>query len=137
MSSGEDKIERRLLGDRFEYHDRIRDFITAVQESGDAAQLLAGLHELLTKVVRVSGYQLVMFDDTSRKFTVLQEYPEHGTAYVPIIGTDSPLLSYFRLSGAEKLSLHLPSESRFSEEQEFEAREFLAHHGRLNLRNLL
>ena len=45
-----------------------------------------GCDELLTKVVRVSGYQLVMLEDTSRKFNVLQEHPEHAAPYVPMIG---------------------------------------------------
>ena len=72
FGSGGDLIERRILGDHFEYQDRIRAFIASVQESGDARQLLEGLDELLTKVVRVSGYQLVMYEDTSSKFTVLR-----------------------------------------------------------------
>ncbi len=126
FGTGADSIERRIMGDRFEYHDRIRAFIAAVQESGDAGQLLEGLDELLTKVVHVSGYQLVMIEDHSRKFTILQEYPEHSAPYVPVIGADSPLLNYFRLTAAEYLSLNLPSENRFSEEQEMEARACLA-----------
>lgn len=129
FGSGEDLIERRILGDRFEYHDRIRAFIASVQDTGDVAQMLEGLDELLIKVVHVSAYQLVMIEDMSRKFTVLQEYPEHAVPYIPIIGADSPLLNYFRLSGAEHLALHLPSENRSSEEQEFEARESLAEAG--------
>jgi signal transduction histidine kinase len=129
FGSGADLIERRILGDRFEYHDRIRAFIASVQESGDAAQLLDGLDELLTKVVRVSGYQLVMLEDNSRKFTVLQEYPEHSAPYVQMIGADSPLLNYFRLTGAEQLALNLPSENRYSESQEAEARACLVQAG--------
>ena len=122
FGSGQDLIERRILGDRFEYHDRIRAFIAEVQESGDAEQMLEGLDELLTKVMRVSGYQLVMIEDSSRKFTLLKEYPEHATPYVPVIGPDSPLLNYFRVTGAEQLVLNLPSENRFNEEQEEAAR---------------
>jgi signal transduction histidine kinase len=129
FGSGADLIERRILGDRFEYHDRIRAFIASVQESGNAEQLLDGLDELLVKVVRVSGYQLVMLEDTNRKFTVLQEYPEHTAPYVPKIGTDSPLLNYFRLVGAEKLALNLPSENPFCEDQEMKARRCLADAG--------
>jgi signal transduction histidine kinase len=64
----------------------------------------------------------VMLEDTSRKFTVLREHPEHAIPYVPMIGPDSPLLNYFRLTGAEQLALNLPSGNRFSEEQEQEAR---------------
>jgi len=126
FGSGADMIERRILGDRFEYQDRIRAYIAAVQESGDAGQLLKGLDELLIKVLRVSGYQLVMLEDTSHKFTVLQQYPENATPYVPMIGTDSPLLSFFRASGAEQLALNLPSSNRLTPEQETAARACLA-----------
>jgi len=126
FGSGTDLIERRILGDRFEYHDRIRAFIASVQESGDADQMLEGLDELLTKVVKVSGYQLVMIDDTSRKFTVLQEYPEHSNPERTIVAPDSPLLNYFRLTGAEQFAQKLPSDSRFSEEIEAGARECMA-----------
>jgi signal transduction histidine kinase len=129
FGSGADLIERRILGDRFEYHDRIRAFIATVQESGDAEQLIEGLDEVLTKVVRVSGYQLMMIEDSSRKFNVLQQYPEQTNPLVPIIGADSPLLNYFRLTGAEHLALNVPSENRLSEDQELEARACLAEGG--------
>jgi signal transduction histidine kinase len=129
FGSGADLVERRILGDRFEYHDRIRAFIASVQESGDAEQLLKGLDELLTKVVRVSAYQLVMLEDNSRKFTVLQEHPEHSAPYVPKIGPDSPVLNYFRLTGAEQLALNLPSENPFAQQQETLARRCLADAG--------
>ncbi len=122
FGSGADLIERRILGDRFEYHDRIRAFIATAPESGDAEQLLQGLDDLLTKVVRVSGYQLVILEDSSHKFTVLQEYPEHNLPYLPMIGPDSPLLNYFRLTGAEQLALNLHSENRSSKEEEAKAR---------------
>ena len=127
--SGEDMIERRILGDRFEYHDRIRAFIVSVQESGDSAQMLEGLDELLIKVVRVSGYQLVMLEDMSRKFTVLQEYPEHSGARLPMLGADSPLLNFFRISGSEQLALNVHSGSNGAENLEAEARACLAEAG--------
>jgi signal transduction histidine kinase len=129
FGSGPDLIERRILGDRFEYHDRIRAYIAAVQESGDAESLLGGLDELLTKVVRVAGYQLVMLEDNSRKFTVLQEFPEHSVPYVAKIGPDSALLNYFRLTGAEQLVQNLPSENPMFEDVETEARKCLAEAG--------
>ena len=129
FGSGADLIERRILGDRFEYHDRIRAFIASVQESGDASQLLEGLDELLTKVVRVSGYQLVMLEDASRKFNILQEYPPHAAPYVPLIGIDSPLLNYFRVTGAEQLAVNLPTENGHTHSQEKEARASLADAG--------
>jgi signal transduction histidine kinase len=91
--------------------------------------LLEGLDELLIKVVRVSGYQLVMLEDASRKFNVLQEYPRQGTPYVQIIGLESPLLNYFRVTGAEQLALNLPSENGFPASQEKEARATLAEAG--------
>jgi signal transduction histidine kinase len=126
FGSGADSIERRLLGDRFEYHDRIRAFINSVQESGDATQLLEGLDELLTKVVRVSGYRLVMIEDSSRKFTLLQEYPARSNGESVVLQSDSPLLTYFRITGSERLALNLPSENRYNAEQEQAARAALA-----------
>jgi signal transduction histidine kinase len=127
--SGADLIERRILGDRFEYHDRIRAFIASVQESGDAEQLIEGLDDILTKVVRVSGYQLMMIEDASRKFTVLQEYPEQSMPTLPIIGIDSPLLNYFRRTGAEQLGVNVPSENRKPGDHDVEARACLAEAG--------
>lgn len=129
FGSGADQIERRILGDRFEYQDRIRVFIASVQESGDAEQLLEGLDELLTKVVRVSGYQLVMIEDSSRKFTVLQEYPVRTSVDSPVIGADSPLLQFFKVTGAEQLALNLASDNRYPRQLEDEARAALAEAG--------
>jgi len=126
FGSGGDMIERRILGDRFEYQDRMRAFIASVQESVDATQMLLGLDELLRKVVRVSGYQLVMLEDGDRKFHVLQEFGEPGPWHAPVIRLDSPLLNYFRLTGAEQLALNLRSDAEQRTPQEDKARASLA-----------
>jgi len=128
FGSGGDLLERRILGDKFEYDARIRAFIVSVQESSDADRILTGLHEILVNVVRVSGYQ-VMMEDARHKFSVLQEHPRQMAAHTSVSGPDSPLLQYFRATGDEYLAAALPSTNPFSEEGESLARASLAESG--------
>ena len=129
LGMGGDLLERRILGDRFEYDARIHEFIISVHESGDAEQVLKGLEEILINVVRVSGYQVVMMEEVRREFTVLYEYPKGTTPHVPISGLDSPVLNHFRMSGAEYLAAGLPSKNLFSEDEERAARKILTEDG--------
>jgi len=129
FGSGGDRLERRILGDKFEYDARIRAFIVSAQESSDADQILKGLHEILVNVVRVSGYQVMMMEDARHKLSVLREHPRQTAAHTPANGPDSPLLQYFRTTGNEYLATALPSENPFAKESESPARRSLAESG--------
>lgn len=100
---GPERAARRAAGEGPEHGDKVKDFISSVHESRDPAEMLGLLDELLTRRVRVSGYQLLTVEDSSRKFAVLQQHPATAPAGPPL-SHDSALVAYFRVNGADHLS---------------------------------
>ena len=68
FGTGVDRLERRILGDRFEYHDQIQGFVQSMQWYTDSTSLLDGLHDLLVKTIKVRSYQIVVLDEKMRTF---------------------------------------------------------------------
>jgi signal transduction histidine kinase len=101
FGTGSDTWERRFLGDRFEYHDQIRAFISTMQQHADSDVLLDSLHELLTKVVHVRNYRVILRGEDNRAFAAVRFYPEHKARPLPGLTADSPVFRFFEHSGAE------------------------------------
>src|SRR5262249_5010748 len=61
---GMEKWERRILGDHFEYQDRIRAFTTSMLNHSDLNTLLDSLHEVLVGMFRFQRYWLILRDES-------------------------------------------------------------------------
>ena len=103
FGSGSEDLERRLLGDRFEYHDRVNDFIETIQRQANLASLLDSLHELLLEVIH--NYQIVLLHETAHYLKVLKSHPAPPVESVSEFNTASHIYHYFRKSKATSLSL--------------------------------
>ena len=97
--SGED-LERRILGDRFEYHDQIREFIANMQWYTEADVMLDEFNDLLTKTIRIQSYQIILRDESARAFKVLRAYPADELE-MPELTSNSPIFRFFEVTGAE------------------------------------
>jgi hypothetical protein len=60
---GDDALERRILGDRFEYHDKLKSFIDNLHAYADTSLLLNDLHHLLVQTMSISSYHIVLLDE--------------------------------------------------------------------------
>ena len=120
-------LERRILGDRFEYHDRIREFIASLQWFTDADVLLDEFNDLMTKTIRAERYQIILRDDSARAFKLLRAYPADGTLEMPELTSDSPVFRFFEVTGAEYLSSHFLYAMPGTAEVEKKAQGFLQH----------
>ena len=124
--TGVEKWERRILGDHFEYQDRIRVFTESVVWHSDLNSLFTGLHELFVGVFHFKHYWIILRDDNLRAFMVTRVYPEEPLAGVPELKVPSPVFTYFETEGQSWLNLGEHSLTRTAQRSEREAREQLA-----------
>lgn len=125
---GDERLERRLLGDRFEYHDKVRSFITSIHVYTDARLLMDDLHDLLVNTVQVRSYQIILLDETTRQFTMLRAFPEPSLTFTPGVNAESPLFQYFKVSRSDFLTFNevyaLPGETYLERSARGQLREY-------------
>ena len=105
LGAGPESLERRLMGDHFEYQDKVRAFIEESRWHTELAELLADLHALLVKTLDLRGYALILRDENSRAFSLARSYPGSDTARIPELTNDSALFQFFFTTGRDFLSL--------------------------------
>ncbi|MEQ1859914.1 MAG: ATP-binding protein [Chthoniobacteraceae bacterium] len=105
FGKGVETLERRILGDRFEYQDRVRAFIQALPWQNDLDALLEDLHLLLTRTFGLRGYDLILRDEAARAFTRSRAHPELPREHIPELKIPSPVMEFFEWRAAEYLVL--------------------------------
>ncbi len=100
--SGMEKLERRILGDSFEYQDQVRSFIERMNWYADLPALLDELQTLLLRTFKLESYQIILRDESNLLFVVAREYPEKPTF---VLKPNSPVFQYFEWGKGEYLSL--------------------------------
>lgn len=102
---GVQKLERRLLGDRFEYQDKVRNFIDLMPWYSDLDALIRDLHEILLRSFQIKAYQILLRDETKSSFGLFRCHPEDPARSVPDIQPNCPVLRYFEWGKGEYLAL--------------------------------
>jgi signal transduction histidine kinase len=92
---GDDALERRILGDRFEYHDKLKSFIDNLHAYADTSLLLNDLHHLLVQTMSISSYHIVLLDEKKRVFSAFRYYPKQSRELAEL-HWDSPILQFFQ-----------------------------------------
>jgi signal transduction histidine kinase len=105
LGAGSESLERRLLGDHFEYQDKIRAFIERCRWQTEMDALLMDLHLLLVNTLKVRAYWLILLDETSRAFTLARAHPEDSQPPIPDFQADSPAFRVFTEGRRPYLSL--------------------------------
>ncbi len=98
-------IERRILGDTFEYQDQVRKFIETMTWYSDMNLLLNDLHDLFTRVFRLQNYHLILRDETNLLFELVRSHPATPGRAAPEIRPQSPTFQYFEWTKSEYLPL--------------------------------
>ena len=99
-------VERRVLGDTFEYQDQVRNFIEGMTWYTDTYPLLNDLHELLVKAFKLRSYQIIIRDETTRVFTLFRAHPEQAQRQLPELKLESPVFRFFDWGKAAYLALN-------------------------------
>ena len=104
---GSDKLERKILGDRFEYHARVQALIQTMRSYPEPEYLMHELEELLVSTMKVRSYQIILRDDTTHEFRLFHARPEPAETALPDMQMDSPVFRYFQQTRAKFLSCNL------------------------------
>jgi signal transduction histidine kinase len=105
LGGAAEEVERRLLGDHFEYQDKIRAFTEATRWQVDLSTLLNELHQLLVNTARVKAYWVVLLDETNRAYTMTRAHPAQAPRQLADIHSDSQIFRYFLEQNRPYLSL--------------------------------
>ena len=101
-----ESVERRVLGDTFEYQDQVRNFIEGMTWYTDTVPLLNDLHELLIKAFKLKGYQIIIRDETTRVFTLSRAHPEQAQRQLPELKVESAVFRFFDWGKSAYLALN-------------------------------
>jgi signal transduction histidine kinase len=107
FGKGTDALERKILGDRFEYHARVKSLIETMKSFPDPEFLLQELDGLLVSTMKVRSYQIILLDDATRGFVLLHSHPARTDIDLSDLGIDSPVFRFFQQSQAKSLSCNL------------------------------
>lgn len=128
FGKGEELLERRLLGDRFEFQDQIRGQIRRIRDYHEPAALLAGLQNLLVRSLGLRSYQIILLDETTRGFTLFDSYPMQTDVRLPWLSLESAVFRYFKSTHAPYLACRaasaLPGEREVERLARAEVRQF-------------
>lgn len=104
-TKGIENIERRILGDRFEYQDRVRAFVHALPWQNDLDNVLDDLHLLLCRTLGVSKYELILRDEAARGYTRVRSFPDQPPEQIPELKAASPVFELFEQENLEYIAL--------------------------------
>jgi signal transduction histidine kinase len=103
------------LGDWFEYHDKINNFIQSIPSFTQADLILDELDDLLMNTVRVKRYQIILMDEAKQAFSLVRFHPANEKAAMPELNLESPIFKVFEATKldyfAMRLTYALPGET--------------------------
>jgi signal transduction histidine kinase len=111
LGGAAEDLERKLLGDHFEYQDQVRAFTERSRWHTELAPLLNELHSLLVNTLRVRAYWIILLDETNRAYSLVRAHPSQPQRQLNDLRADSPVFRYFLSNQAPFLALN-PSDSR-------------------------
>ncbi len=111
FGKGSDTLERRILGDKFEYNARDQTLIQTMRSFPEPEYLLHELEELLAGTMQIRSYQIFLLDDTTRGFKLFHCHPAQPDAATPDILMDSPVVRFFQQTRSKYLSCNLVYET--------------------------
>jgi len=125
FGKGSDKLERQILGDRFEYHAQVQNLIELMRSFPEPEFLMQELQDLLAGTMKMRSYQIILLDDTTRGFKVFHCHPPRADPAMPDLQVDSPVFRYFQQSRAKWLSCNVIYETDHESLLQREARQQL------------
>lgn len=99
-------FEQRILGDRFEYQDKVRSFNLQMTWYVDLETLLDDLHTLLTRTFRIEAYSIILRDESNQRPSIARRFPEEPGCDPPDLNATAPVFQYFEWGKGEYLSLN-------------------------------
>jgi len=101
---GTDKLERKILGDRFEYHARVQSVIETIRSFPEPQLAMQEVNDLLAITIRVRSYQIILLDEATRGFGLYHSHPPRPETSLSDWQIDSPVFRYFQRTRVKYLS---------------------------------
>ncbi len=98
-------VERRILGDTFEYQDQVRKFIENMTWYSDMNLLLNDLHDLFTRVFQLENFSIVLRDQTNLGYELTRTHPPQPPRQCTELKPSSAVFQYFEWNKGEYLPL--------------------------------
>ena len=92
LGGGTETLERRILGDRFEYRDKVKLFIEHIHQYRLITPLFRDLTALLAETVKIKRFQVTLFAPSTREVSLCRTFPDSIAATVPSPDYDCMLL---------------------------------------------
>ena len=106
LGAGAEALERRILGDRFEYQEQLHAFAESIHFYTDADALLNDLESLILKTVGVSSLHVAVLDPQTNQLVVQREIP---ASVVPLdLTLCAPMMEFFRRTPVDFLDFRRP-----------------------------
>jgi signal transduction histidine kinase len=128
LGAQSERLERKILGDRFEYQEQVRDFISSVSLYSEPAKMLDDTVTLLHGTMKLSSVGIVVLDVRRHEIQFQSRRPRVPEPWADDLGSDSPLFDYFRTTGAAYLDCRNPQLTVFSRGTEKAARASMSAH---------
>ena len=107
FGKGDEALERRILGDQFEYQDKVTAFIQSIPFYTQTEGLLSELQHVLVQTMRVQRYHIILLDETKRVFSLFYSHPAQSSLTIPELTLDSPIFRLFRQAKADLLAYRI------------------------------
>jgi signal transduction histidine kinase len=120
-----ERLERRILGDRFEYQEQVRAFIDRLTAYSEASNVLEDTALLLNETMRFSLVEIVVLDVHTQEIQHLCRQPRTPENWAEGLGPDSPVFEFFRANGEPFLDCRNPGVDPWARDAEVEARRSL------------
>jgi len=126
FGKGSERLERQILGDRFEYHTQVQNLIQMMRSFPDPQFLMQELEALLVGTMKMRNYRIILLDDTTRGFKLFHSHPPMPESAATDLQVDTPIFRYFNQTRAKWLSCNLIYETDHESLMQREARRQLA-----------
>ncbi|MEK0451467.1 MAG: hypothetical protein RL088_3735 [Verrucomicrobiota bacterium] len=108
-----ERIERALIGDRFELPDKVRSFIEQMKWQHQLTVVLDELAKFLASTFRLRGFSVALLGETRRDFSVVRSLPPRPLLPLPNLHYDGSIFSESVESGGRFIVLQdIPSDGQ-------------------------
>jgi len=125
---GRDILERRILGDRFEYHQELQRFSERIRTHPHPDTVVGELQGLLRDSMGVQSMQIIMRDETTQTFSLAHSFPDRLPGPISSLQDDAAIFAYFRGPNpgylAYKIAYAMPGETELERKAREQFKEF-------------
>jgi signal transduction histidine kinase len=126
LGGDSERLERRILGDRFEYQQQMKEFIRSIRTYSDLEHLAAETLTHLRTVMRLEAASIVILDAKTHEVQHGASMPPRTVPMLMELTADSAVFEYFRTSKARFIDLRNSADPAWTGKLEIEVRESLA-----------